>query len=154
MKLNTINYPKMMMRISTFYIIAVLGLQSLFASQINGQTLERSTVEFEKSYYQLDELFKAIEAKTAYSFVVSEPMLDLDSEVFLSSKDQNLLHLLEKVSKEKQLRFYRVNDLISVSRQEHQELGGSEVVEQREITGSVMDQEGVPLPGATIQINN
>lgn len=154
MKLNTINYPKMMMRISTFYIIAVLGLQSLFASQINGQTLERSTVEFEKSYYQLDELFKAIEAKTAYSFVVSEPILDLDSEVFLSSKDQNLLHLLEKVSKEKQLRFYRVNDLISVSRQEHQELGGSEVVEQREITGSVMDQEGVPLPGATIQINN
>lgn len=154
MKINTFNYPKIIMRISTFYIITVLGLHSLFASEINGQTLQSSTVEFDKSLYKLQELFRVIEDKTTYSFVLSEPLLELESEVILSTKDQNLLHLLEKVSKEKQLRFYRINDLISVSRQDISEKGVSNVIQQREITGLVVDQEGVPLPGATIQINN
>src|SRR5690606_21550191 len=154
MKINTFNYPKIIMRISTFYIITVLGLHSLFASEINGQTLQSSTVEFDKSLYKLQELFRVIEDKTTYSFVLSEPLLDLESEVILSTKDQNLLHLLEKVSKEKHLRFYRINDLISVSRQDISEKGVSNVIQQREITGLVVDQEGVPLPGATIQINN
>jgi len=154
MKINTFNYPKIIMRISTFYIITVLGLHSLFASEINGQTLQSSTVEFDKSLYKLQELFRVIEDKTTYSFVLSEPLLDLESEVILSAKDQNLLHLLEKVSKEKHLRFYRINDLISVSRQDISEKRVSNVIQQREITGLVVDQEGVPLPGATIQINN
>ena len=154
MKINTFNYPKIIMRISTFYIITVLGLHSLFASEINGQTLQSSTVEFDKSLYKLQELFRVIEDKTTYSFVLSEPLLELESEVILSTKDQNLLHLLEKVSKEKQLRFYRINDLISVSRQDISEKRVSNVIQQREITGLVVDQEGVPLPGATIQINN
>src|SRR5690606_19367786 len=139
MKINRINYPKIMMRISTCYLITILGLHSLFASQINGQTLKNAAVEFDKSIYELQELFEVIEAQTAYRFVVSEPLLDPVSGVTLNSKDQNLLHLLEKVSKEKQLRFYRVNDLISVSRQDGHEKGISKVVEQGEITGKVVD---------------
>lgn len=154
MKINRINYPKIMMRISRCYIITILGLQSLLASEINGQTLKNSIVEFDKSIYELQELFEVIEAQTDYSFVVSEPILDPVSGVTLNSKDQNLLRLLEKVSKEKQLRFYRVNDLISVSRQDGHEKGILEVVEQREITGKVVDQQGVPLPGATVLVNN
>lgn len=155
MKKNAVNYHKIIMRISTFFIIIVLGLHSLFASEINGQTLKSSTILLDKESYILGELLQIIETNTNYSFVVSEGELNMNTQVTLAAKENNLLGLLKDISREKQLRFYRVNDLISVSKIDKSNYNPvAEVIEQLSITGRVVDQDGVPLPGATIQINN
>ncbi|EIJ37379.1 TonB-linked outer membrane protein, SusC/RagA family [Galbibacter orientalis DSM 19592] len=155
MKKNASKCHKLIMRISTFYIIIVLGLHSLFATEINGQALKSSNILLEKNSYKLEELFEIIEAETAYNFVISEDYLNTDTTILTASGKVNLLYLLESISKEKQLRFYRVNELISVSKIKSFPIRERvQVVEQVTVTGLVVDQEGVPLPGASVQVNN
>ncbi|WP_417360728.1 SusC/RagA family TonB-linked outer membrane protein [Galbibacter sp.] len=154
MKNNAVNNHKIIMRISTFFIVIVLGLHSLFATEINGQTLKSSTIILNKSTYTLEELFNEISSETIYSFVTSKDVINLDTPVNLIEGEKNLQELLEQLSLENQLRFYRINDLISVSKIRNTESSSkAEVVEQLSIKGLVTDQEGVPLPGATIQVN-
>src|SRR5690606_6210231 len=154
MKNNAINYHKITMRISTFFLVIVLGLHSLFATEIKGQTLKSSTILLHKNSYTLEELFKEISSETIYSFVTSKDVIDLGTQVNLDEEEQNLQELLEQLSLEHQLRFYRLNDLISVSKiQSKQPRAVAQVVEQLSVKGAVKDQQGVPLPGATIQVN-
>ncbi|MCF8715149.1 SusC/RagA family TonB-linked outer membrane protein [Joostella atrarenae] len=155
MKKKASKCHKLIMRISTFYIMIVLGLHGLFATEINGQTLKNSNILLEKNTYKLEELFGIIESETAYNFVISEDYLNTNTIVYTAAGKVNLLYLLESISKEKQLRFYRVNELISVSKISNNPVRGEvQVVEQVTVTGLVVDQEGVPLPGATVQVNN
>lgn len=154
MKKNAVNYHKIIMRISTFFIIIVLGLHSLFASEINGQTLKNSSVVLDKNAYTLEELFNVITSKTNYNFVTSKDVIDLDTYVTPGEGKRNLHGLLETLSMENQLRFYRVNDLISVSKIiSHEPSVVAQVIEQFSVKGVVTDQQDVPLPGATIQVN-
>ena len=99
MKKNASKCHKLIMRISTFYIIIVLGLHSLFATEINGQALKSSNILLEKNSYKLEELFEIIEAETAYNFVISEDYLNTDTTILTASGKVNLLYLLESISK-------------------------------------------------------
>ncbi|MDG3581786.1 SusC/RagA family TonB-linked outer membrane protein [Galbibacter pacificus] len=154
MKKNVSKCHKLIMRISSFYIIIVLGLHSLFATEINGQALKRSNVMLNNKAYNLEELFGIIESKTNYNFIISEDQINLNTSVGTFWGEVNLLELLEKVSKENQLRFYRINELISVSKIKSFPIRKKvQVVEQMTIHGKVVDQDGVPLPGASVQVN-
>ncbi|MCX2679153.1 SusC/RagA family TonB-linked outer membrane protein [Galbibacter sp. EGI 63066] len=155
MKKNAYKWHKLIMRISSLYIVIVLGLHGLFATEMNGQALRKSNIVLNKSNYKLEELFRFIEENTAYNFVVSEEQLDLSASVETLSGEVNLLHLLEAISKDEQLRFYRVNELISVSKIKKFPIREKiQVIEQMTVTGVVTDQDGVPLPGATVQVND
>ncbi|MCM5663051.1 SusC/RagA family TonB-linked outer membrane protein [Galbibacter mesophilus] len=155
MKKNTANCYKLLMRLSTFYIVITLGLHSLFATEMKGQALRETEIVLDKTSYELEELFRVIEKETAYRFIVSKDKLNLGASVTVLDTKTNLLNLLEQLSKEEKLRFYRVNDLISVSRIKKYPIKKQiQVFEQITIKGQVVDSEGVPLPGATVQVND
>src|SRR5690606_34274243 len=154
MKNNAINYHKISMRISTFFIVIVLGLHSLFATEIKGQTLKSSTILLHKNSYTLEELFKEISSETIYSFVTSKDVIDLGTQVNLDEAEQNLQELLEQLSLEHHLRFYRLNQLISVSiTQTKQSRTVAQIEGLPSVKCVVKDQQRVPIPGAPIRVN-
>ncbi|WP_147676651.1 SusC/RagA family TonB-linked outer membrane protein [Algibacter pacificus] len=151
MKKKSLNF-KLLMRISTLLITVMLSITNLFAvNKVNAQRLEAYEIKLTESTYTLRSVIDLIEQTTNFSFIVYEKEIDMSSIYVPYQQDQSLLSLLENLSKKENLKFYRVNNLISVtkSKDNGKEIEAS-VIDLFTITGVVKDKDGIPLPGATV----
>src|SRR5690606_22966946 len=90
---------------------------------------------------------KALESKTGFHFAYNDQLEDMP--ISLSATNLSLEETLVELSKQYGLRFKQVNNTIHVVRNAPTQVL-EEKREDRVITGVVMDEKGVTIPGANI----
>tara|TARA_B100002049_G_scaffold70959_1_gene51963 strand:- start:2642 stop:6034 length:3393 start_codon:yes stop_codon:yes gene_type:complete len=148
MKNNLHHFRNILMKLSTMYIILVLGLSPALATDINAQSLKETSVKLKSGKYALKNLFDLVEDQTQFNFTYYNGNIDLKSEYEINGEFLSLFDLLYKLSSEYDLKFNRVNQSISVIYKPVDP--APEIVEQITVNGVVTDTEGQPLPGASI----
>ncbi|QDH79760.1 TonB-dependent receptor [Echinicola soli] len=131
-------------RIFYAFMVQLFMIQVLMANVSNGQSKEQITFSFFAQDSRYTEVFNQIEAKTDLVFLYDDVIADSDDRFSLNRDNislDKLLGLLER----RGLRFMREGDHISVKRT----FGG---YAKLEITGRVTNENGEPMPGATILI--
>ncbi|WP_167021188.1 SusC/RagA family TonB-linked outer membrane protein [Chitinophaga sp. Cy-1792] len=107
----------------------------------------------------LEDVMSEISTKTGLNFHYDKTDLNLKKTVSLNCNKQPIEEVLSALSAQTGFKFTRKNNKIIVSAES--DTGQSPTVElekhaslERDITGTIRDNKGTPLPGVTIQIKN
>lgn len=117
----------------------------------SGKSLKNVSIMLQEQNYSLEGFFRTIEEKTEFKFAYANEHLDLNDTFSLRPGRHDLKSLLEHLSYSKHLRFERIDKNIVVRKQRKDTFvqgGTAQVV--KKVSGSVLDEKGEPLPGATI----
>lgn len=151
--------PKLIVRMSKIAIYAVIMCYSLtmafgHESVAQRKYLSEITLDVEFKGKSLLELIERIEQTSDFTFAYSKKELK-DKTVTLTSGKWNMESLLREISLTAEVSLRRVNETITIKgvSNEGQLPEVTEVViEKQTIKGVVTDENGEPLPGATITI--
>ena len=143
------------------FLIQAMFTFVLFANEGNAQikSVKETRIDLNIKGLSLDETFEEIEKQTGYTFSYDAELISSaqnTSDLLIDYKKKNvtvekfLLHL----SKESKLQFKQVNEVINVKQIQKNDLSASIEVEMEDISisGVVNDEDGNPLPGATILV--
>ncbi|GAA3562197.1 TonB-dependent receptor [Snuella lapsa] len=137
----------------------------LFAVDANGQnvTIDVKNIELEK-------VFSEIETKTNFNFFYNNSLIDVTKKVSLEAKDQELTQVLNNLFKTTDIdyRFLKdqiilfpkdntaiikvIDNLINSEKSQEEIKAFFKNVLQQDITGTVTDENGAPVPGVNIII--
>ncbi len=133
------------LRKSTFHKVHFLAFLLLFVSmatsaKTKNQAIDEVFVTTRLQDASLKETFAAIEAQTDFTFVFDSALLKETAAVTLIVNDARLSTVLQQITTQTGLSFTQINNTITVVK----------TSQQQQVNGTVTDQEGVPLPGATV----
>ncbi|MGS2741774.1 SusC/RagA family TonB-linked outer membrane protein [Sinomicrobium sp. M5D2P17] len=151
MKKKVLNHSVRCSRVLAIFFV-LLSFESLFAGKAEAQDLEDFSVTLNKTEYKFNELFKAIERQTVFKFTYYKSEINSNDTYVPLKNEQNLKQLLDDISQKKRLYFHQINKIIAVSKTRHQSTTGMK--EQRIISGTITDAEGVPMPGVTVVLKD
>lgn len=149
MKKNEHDFRKLLMKLTSVYILLALGLQGVLANEANAQSLRSTKISLERGSYTVRNVLNKVEDQTDFNFTYYESEVDLGAAYSIDRTYDSLFDLLYDLSLEKHFRFNRVNKSIAISKIQQQKKE-PEIVEQLQVSGVVLDENGQPLPGATI----
>lgn len=102
---------------------------------------------------ELYTIFDQISDQTGYDFVITNSMLKNSKKVTINVKNAELREVLDQIFKNQSLEFTVANKSVLVKKKEPELL---EKIIRRfrsiDITGKVLDEKNLPLPGATVSI--
>jgi len=163
MKIKQLLIYKKVLMYSLFGIITQLlvGGMLLAAENTHGQkvaSVKDVNVDISFSNEKIETVFSKIEKITEYKFVFFEK--DLKNELRLSGnyKNEAIYNILLDISKITSLRFKQVNENINVRKPDKKLQSGTNeelvlvVVDDKEISGKVVDENGGGLPGVNVVI--
>ena len=129
-------------------LLVSLGLSSAFANVSNAQT----KIDINVTDVPLEELFKDIQNKSEFIFFYKDEILKY--KVSIRLKNATVATILDAALQDTNLT-YKIDDRQIIIRQAlplESKLIESTKPVQRILTGTVLDEAGVPLLGATVQI--
>ena len=141
------------MRLTTVILIASL-------LQVSASSLAQRISLSEKNT-PIREIFDKIRAQSGYDFLVSGDMLKNSKPVNIQIKDTKLRDALEKIFENQPLTFELQEKMVVVSKKEpdiwDKALGviqgkAKDLFQNMDIRGKVVDENGLPLTGATIKV--
>ncbi|MFC4870707.1 SusC/RagA family TonB-linked outer membrane protein [Negadavirga shengliensis] len=117
------------------------------------KAIDEVKVDFSIDGLSLMQCFRTIEKNTGFNFVYTNRNFDKKEKVHVGSHPDNVYELLETISKQFGLDFKQVNYNIHVNKSKR--AGANPVsinINEVDITisGTVVDEEGDPIPGATV----
>ncbi|MBD8488398.1 TonB-dependent receptor [Echinicola sp. CAU 1574] len=131
----------------------------LLAKTSDAQSIDKIRISLELENEDLSHVFKEIEQKSGLSFTYhfnKSLFNDNPSRISLVSKNETLSKILYKIAEQSGLSFKQVNENISVQIRDASLFSKSAVpeafIENVKITGSVLDERGNSIPGATILV--
>lgn len=138
------------------FVLQLLFLNMLLASNGNAQqtkNLKEVFVDLRVENASLSEVFTSLKSKTDFSFVFNKKTVDNLPHVSMQWEHASLEEVLLQLSASHKLSFQQVNDRISVK-----PFGGTSLVTATDVadvtvSGRVTDDEGQPLPGATVKVD-
>ncbi len=101
---------------------------------------------------KVKELLEAIEGESGFKFVYDKSLLGYDASFTVEEERVPLYDLLQRVSSESDLRFKQVNENIHVRLLEAPQNQEAPSLMDVVITGTVVDQNGDPIPGVTVSV--
>ncbi|WP_373517957.1 SusC/RagA family TonB-linked outer membrane protein [Pricia sp.] len=138
--------------------IALLFLMSaLFQLQASSDHVEKTNIDLVKKNATVLEVITAIESKTEYKFFYSSEELDLERKIDISVKQGDIEKILKKVFAQGKVSFKIIGTQIILtpykSKEEAEEVSTAPfTVQDFEVSGTVTDDSGSPLPGASILV--
>lgn len=130
-----------------FLLLITIGLSSAFANTTNAQT----KIDVNVNNVTLEELFKDIQSKSEFIFFYKDNVLKYN--VSLNLKDATISTILDTALAGTNLT-YKVNERQVVIKENLNVITPVDTTkkdqQQKIITGTVLDDTGVPLPGATV----
>ncbi|WP_162633207.1 SusC/RagA family TonB-linked outer membrane protein [Echinicola strongylocentroti] len=137
------------------FAIQALSMSFLWASEVKSQvkSLEEVNVRVGFEAAGLKEVFSGIETASNFNFVYTNKEIKDAGLITISEENRSLYDLLVDIAAQTQLQFKQVNQNIHVKRAA-KEAPTSHKVSMADvtITGTVLDPDGVPLPGVTITV--
>ncbi len=153
--------PLQVVRIMTIKALAVILLQGFtitFLMAKGGETQKEKSIESIYLSLKLDgesitDVFQKIEEKTPFTFAYRKSIIDNKTKLDATFSEESLASLLRYVSQNTGLSFKRVDETIQVSKSFLSEPSVEEVstsIEQMDVRGKVVDQNGQGLPGVSV----
>lgn len=100
----------------------------------------------------LQKILEVIEEQTEFRFMYDATVVDVHQRKSIQCKDQPVTKILDDIFKDSGIS-YKIDDRqIALSRSEIRSSYQQTSQQQRTVTGTVTDQRGEPLPGATVVI--
>ena len=140
----------------TKYTLAGLLLQCLLLNLLiagtgSAQSIFEVKVAVDHNRPKLAQLFAAIESQTDFNFTYSPKKIKLEKAIVLSGRQYTVGDLLTEVAEKTQLNFKQINNNILVSKRFLTKTARLSVAVGR-VKGKITDENGLPLPGATIML--
>ncbi|GGZ13412.1 SusC/RagA family TonB-linked outer membrane protein [Echinicola pacifica] len=131
------------------FLMQLLVFNFVLATTVNGQykLIDEVEVRVNKKSTNLNELFRIIEDQSPFTFLYDHNAVDGENRVELKSKTGTVENFLREVSLQTNLKFRQVNNGIDVKPGREQ---ASEALLFLPISGTVVDENGEAIPGATI----
>ncbi len=136
------------------FIIQCFFMTTLMGHGIKAQIkpIDETFVRLQKSEWRLLEIFKNLEQNTDYKFVYPEDILGIESTLHLKTKRQSVNDILIDIGTASNLKFKQVDNSIYVGQQPLKSRSALHDMEEITVSGTVTDENGDPLPGATITV--
>lgn len=139
-----------------FYALIINCILSMtvYAEKANGQvSLKETPLSMSVNNKELTEVFVLLTEQTGFTFAFNDAVIDLKSTVSFSVKDGSLHDALSRISKKEGLNFRRIDNNIHVAKAKNKgEVGVFMDNSDITITGTITDETGLGLPGATVLI--
>jgi len=132
---------------TSIYLLLLLLANPLFAEKTLGQELKEVSIMHNQDADYLLEIFNEIENQTDFHFYFNNKVSKVAKVFTIDTGEISLYDLLTELSEKGGVKFHRVNKSISVTTIKKKE---KKTVFYRPIRGTVTDEEGNPLPGASI----
>ena len=134
----------------TFVLLLTALLQVHAGSFAQNVTLKQKNIT-------LDQLFKAIKQQTGYDFLYSPQMLEKAKPININAKNTPLEKVLDDCFSDEPLTYTIDQKTIIVREKEPTFLGNlkekvKELIANIDVRGRVVDESGLPLPGATVTV--
>ncbi len=141
----------------TLYVLVLLSFVLNLTTAKDGvsqgiMSVKEAVIDIDLVDVPVERVFKEIEKSSRYTFVYNHSKINNRTRVSVKSKNQTLDQLLLSVAEQANLSFRQVNDKISVKQHDSTDFTEKVTISElaRDITGKVTDQNGEPLPGATV----
>jgi TonB-linked SusC/RagA family outer membrane protein len=119
----------------------------------SSKSIKEMPVELELRNEKLEAVFSRVEELTDLTFVYKKSALDQNIKITRKVQNTSLYDFLVYLSREADLSFQRVNDVVNVKKMPRNSDEVEELMFDREISGTVKDAEtGEPLVGASVQV--
>ncbi len=149
------NHVKFMTKLALYMFVICQSLLMAMAGELDAQRKYLNEIEINLPAYQnadLSDLIRDIQDNSNFEFASPRKLIN-NKTINLQGQRWNMESLLREISIQARVSIRRVNETISFSEVEMQVL--PDVVEsldvQQSVSGTITDEEGAPLPGATIQ---
>lgn len=131
------------------FLIQVICMNLVIAKTSNSQNLDEVKVTLSVDHASITEVLQEIEKKTDFLFAYTESVQEIGASFTFTYTDASLRSVLEDISEQGRLQFKRINNTISVVHFPRQSKEPP-IVTLFTITGTVTDQQNLPLPGVNI----
>lgn len=130
-------------------LLLLVCITNVFASASYAQST-RLSLNIENQ--PLQKILEVIEEQTEFRFMYDATVVDVHQRKSIRCKDQPVTKILDDIFKDSGIS-YKIDDRqIALSRSEIRSSYQQTSQQQRTVTGTVTDQRGDPLPGATVVI--
>ncbi|MCG8323405.1 MAG: carboxypeptidase-like regulatory domain-containing protein, partial [Cytophagales bacterium] len=138
-------------------LIQCLSCVVLLAYESSAQSTDKVYLSVNWKNVNLKDALATIEEKTGYEFFFKDTNVARIKHISLVAVNESLKEILIRLSQEKGLKFKRLNNVISVIKLRNE--GNDPVIEEhdyieREISGTVTDEDGNGLPGVNVLVKN
>ncbi|WP_222439171.1 SusC/RagA family TonB-linked outer membrane protein [Echinicola salinicaeni] len=153
MKNNLLKHVIYMTKLFAFaFIIQCFSMSFILANNGKAQikSIEDAQVSIEVTNLDIKAAFKEIEKASDYNFVYMDREIKSLPKVTLISNGETLYKVLTDLAQQTKLSFKQVDGNIHVKKNEKFSIVTVEMF--KEITGLITDENGIPIPGATVLI--
>tara|TARA_Y100001972_G_C7666495_1_gene337146 strand:- start:4427 stop:5713 length:1287 start_codon:yes stop_codon:yes gene_type:complete len=138
------------------FVIATVIFNGLLAETVRGQAIKsvkEAKISIEIDNQSIEKSLKMIEQNSEYKFVYKRNELKNKGNINLDVENQTLENLLLEISRQANVSFRQINDRISVKSHKSTDFGEKvTIADQRNVSGNILDENGEPLPGASIVV--
>ncbi|MDR1381122.1 MAG: carboxypeptidase-like regulatory domain-containing protein, partial [Tannerella sp.] len=137
-------------------LLALAGMLRLYAGVMHDTDTE--SVSLTLSNVTIEEAFNVIEQETNFSFLCTDQTIDMTGKVSIRVENGEITDILNQLLKNTDIGYRIINRQIILARSRSfvfQREGVRERIQQdgRRITGTVVDQAGEPIIGASVMEN-
>ncbi|WP_210416843.1 TonB-dependent receptor [Echinicola soli] len=137
------------------FVLQLLFLNLLHAMPTKAQgslDMQKVIVSLQVENEPLSSVFRHVEEQSEFVFVYDDQLEAAVGNVSLQVGNKTLEEALYQLAAENGLSFKQVNNRISVKKNSPEQPAVLEVVREDKVTGTVLDDTGYPLPGATVLV--
>lgn len=147
-----IPFPRLLGKLFlTMKLIAFMILIMVTTAYAEGNA-QKITVNFKKA--NIDKVFEAFSKQTKYRFFYHDDVVAKTGSIDLDVNGEELSTVLDHLSEKHNLRYKVISNTITVARKHPVAEVTEAEVQQRPITGRVLDEQGNPLQGASVVVKN
>lgn len=134
-------------------ISLLLFFVAVFAIQANDAYSQKTKISLNVEDYSVQQIIDKIEAVSEFKFVYETSAVDLSRKLSLKANGQKIERILKRVFSETSTS-YKIRDrkIILVKKEPKKVIGFTDYspIIQQQLTGTVTDADGQPLPGASV----
>ncbi len=138
------------------FLLQSLTMTLVFSNDGKAQikTIDEVKIKINLKETSVTHAFSQIEKLTNFNFVYTNKELSGLDKISVSSDQETLYDVLVKISEQTKLEFKQINQNITVKKPNVETLAQpiSIVIEDKVVTGRVIEENGQPLPGATVLV--
>jgi TonB-linked SusC/RagA family outer membrane protein len=139
-----------MARVTVFLVL--IGMAQVFALESYSQATKLS-LKFNDT--ELEKVLQEIEDQSEFFFLYNRDLIDVEQKVDIEVEEKKITEILDVLLDKKEIQYFLFDRQIVLSNQ-YGETGisgnGTEVQQQRTVSGVVSDSNNQPLPGATVVV--
>lgn len=117
-------------------LVAALNVSAIVHSQDNKLSIQAESIK-------LRDLLREIESKSNYAFFFNDQYSDLEQKITLKIQNENIEYVLGTILKNTSLWYKVLNNNFVV-------IGPKESLQEKTVSGKVVDSDGNPLPGVNV----